>query len=29
VVTQMKERVAGFGATLVKVREQMGRLPPA
>jgi valyl-tRNA synthetase len=29
VVTQMKERVAGFGATLVKVREQMGRLPTA
>jgi valyl-tRNA synthetase len=29
VVTQEKERLAGFGATLAKVREQLGRLPAA
>ncbi|HEU0201961.1 MAG TPA: class I tRNA ligase family protein, partial [Burkholderiaceae bacterium] len=28
VVAQEKERLAGFGATLQKVREQLGRLPP-
>jgi valyl-tRNA synthetase len=29
VVAQEKERLAGFGATLAKVREQLGRLPAA
>jgi valyl-tRNA synthetase len=29
VVAQEKERLAGFGATLAKVREQLGRLPVA
>jgi valyl-tRNA synthetase len=29
VVVQEKERLAGFGATLAKVREQLGRLPAA
>ncbi len=29
VVAQMKERLAGFDATLQKLREQRGRLPPA
>jgi valyl-tRNA synthetase len=29
VVAQEKERLAGFGATLSKVREQLGRLPAA
>ncbi len=29
VVAQEKERVAGFGATLVKLREQLTKLPPA
>jgi valyl-tRNA synthetase len=29
VVAQEKERLAGFGATLAKVRDQLGRLPAA
>ncbi|HYM47241.1 MAG TPA: hypothetical protein VES91_02095, partial [Burkholderiaceae bacterium] len=29
VVAQMKERLAGFDATLRKLREQRERLPPA
>jgi valyl-tRNA synthetase len=29
VVEQERERLAGFGATLARVREQFGRLPPA